>query len=308
MSARRQASRGTRRVELSEKTRAPLSEATIYSTLIALRNFFQWLAGQPGFKSRLNYSDAEYFNPSGIDTAVAKARRERPVPSLEQIHHILQSMPDRNELDLRDRAIVAFTILTGARDGAIASLKLKHVDLEAGVVHQDAREVRTKFAKTITTTFFPVGELPRQIVSDWIRYLEKEKLWGPDDPLFPATELGLSQDRKFQAAGLKRKNWSNATPIRAAFRKACVAAGMAYFNPHSFRHTLVRLGQKRCRTPEEFKAWSQNLGHAEVMTTFSSYGSVPSSRQSEIIGGLGEVDDSEVNDLARKLVILVRCS
>jgi hypothetical protein len=31
------------------------------------------------------------------------------------------------------------------------------------------------------------------------------------------------------------------------------------------------------------KAWSQNLGHSDVLTTFTSYGTVPLHRQSELI-------------------------
>jgi integrase/recombinase XerD len=47
------------------------------------------------------------------------------------------------------------------------------------------------------------------------------------------------------------------------------------------------LGEKLCRTPEQFKAWSQNLGHDRVLTTFSSYGDVARERQREIIRELG---------------------
>lgn len=39
-------------------------------------------------------------------------------------------------------------------------------------------------------------------------------------------------------------------------------------------------------TPEHFKAWSQNLGHEKVLTTFLSYGEVACQRQGEIIRGL----------------------
>ena len=67
-------------------------------------------------------------------------------------------MPTVTDVELRNRAVIAFTLLTGARDGAIASLKLKHVVIVEGKVVQDAREVRTKFSKTFTTWFFPVGE------------------------------------------------------------------------------------------------------------------------------------------------------
>lgn len=43
---------------------------------------------------------------------------------------------------------------------------------------------------------------------------------------------------------------------------------------------------KVCRTPEEFKAWSQNLGHDHVLTTFNSYGKVEPARQASLIRGL----------------------
>src|SRR5262249_28049959 len=52
----------------------PLSKATLYATLSALKRFFVWLAGQPGYKSRISYSDAEYFNLSAKETRIAKAQ------------------------------------------------------------------------------------------------------------------------------------------------------------------------------------------------------------------------------------------
>jgi len=65
-------------------------------------------------------------------------------------------------------------------------------------------------------------------------------------------------------------------------------AGLPYFNPHSFRNTLVQLGQEICKTPEQFKAWSQNLGHEKVLTTFLCYGEVACQRQGEIIRDLAK--------------------
>lgn len=59
-------------------------------------------------------------------------------------------------------------------------------------------------------------------------------------------------------------------------------AELPYFNPHSFRHTLAVLGEQLCENPEQFKAWSQNLGHEGVLTTFYSYGEVQDSRQADI--------------------------
>jgi len=132
------------------------------------------------------------------------------VLTLKQIKHVLQKMPTNSEIECRNRALIAFTLLTGARDSAIASMKLKHVDLIAGCVHQDARDVRTKFSKTFDRYFFPVGDEPFRIVEVWVSYLREEKLWGNDDPLFPATRIALGATRQFEVSGLDRAHWSSA--------------------------------------------------------------------------------------------------
>jgi len=263
-----------------------LSKATLHATLTQLKRFFQWLAWQPGYKSRFQYSDAEYFNLSEKEMRIATAKREQRTPTLEQIKHVINTMPATTDIGRRNRALIAFTLLTGARDSAIASMKLKHVDLIANSVNQDAREVKTKFSKSFTTYFFPVGDDIHGIVAAWVTYLREDRLWGNDDPLFPATCVTLGAARQFEVAGLKQENWGTASPIRAIFREAFVNAGMPYFNPHSFRNTLVQLGEKICKTPEDFKSWSQNLGHEKVLTTFTSYGEVACQRQGEIIRGL----------------------
>ena len=117
------------------------------------------------------------------------------------------------------------------RDGALASLKLRHIDLVAAKVVQDAREVNTKFSKSFTTWFFPVGDDIRAIVEGWITYLRDQKLWGGVDPLFPATAVVNGTSLKFEIAGLARRHWSNAGPIRAIFRDAFGLADLMYFNP-----------------------------------------------------------------------------
>jgi len=40
------------------------------------------------------------------------------------------------------------------------------------------------------------------------------------------------------------------------------------------------------------KAWSQNLGHADVLTTFTSYGQLPSHRQGELIRQSGNASSA----------------
>lgn len=266
-----------------------LSKSTLYATLAHLQRFFHWLAGQAGYKSRFQYSDADYFSLSDKDMRVATAKREQKVPTLAQVKHVIATMPADTDIQKRNRALLAFTLLTGTRDGAMASLKLKHINLQENCVFQDARDVNTKFSKTFTTYFFPVGDDVLAIVSEWVMYLRDVKLWSNDDALFPATLLEYGKvSRQFEVAGLKREGWSNASAIRTIFKEAFESAGLPYFNPHSIRHTLVQLGQQMCKSPEEFKTWSQNLGHDNVMTTFNSYGNVQPQRQAAIMRELAK--------------------
>ncbi len=224
---------GFKRHLLSQKnhrTGKPLSKSTIGITLNHLKRCFEWLSQQPGYKSRLNYSDAEYFNLSEKDTRIASSARPRPFPTMEQIKHVIESMPAGSDVELRNRALIAFTLLTGARDSAIASMSLKHVDLVECCFFQDAREVSTKFSKTFPTYFFPVGDDVLQIIYDWIVYLRENLLWSNEDPLFPATAVEVSDQNQFQSAGLSRQHWKTASAIRAIFKEAFEAAGLVSCN------------------------------------------------------------------------------
>jgi site-specific recombinase XerD len=108
------------------------SRATLHSTLTQLKRFFQWLAGQPGYKSRLQYADAEYFNLSDKDARIATARRQQKVPTLEQVKHVISMMPVKTEIERRNHALLAFTLLTGARDSPIPRWPLENPPPVAG--------------------------------------------------------------------------------------------------------------------------------------------------------------------------------
>lgn len=282
--------------QISLRTGDRLSRATVDSTLSALRAFFFWLADQPGFKRSLSYSDADYFNLSEKDRRIGRASRDKPHPTLAQLEHVLSTMPAGTDLERRDRALIALAMLTGARDGALASLKLKHIDLGQRRLDQDARDVKTKFSKTFSTWFFPVEGEALAILTDWVEHLRGACLWGDSDPLFPSTRMAIGPTGGFVAAGLERKHWQNAGAIRRIFRQAFERAGLPYFHPHSIRKTLVQLGEQVCTTPEEFKAWSQNLGHEHVSTTFTSYGQVAGHRQAELIRQMAERRSEGVSD------------
>lgn len=196
-----------------------LAKATIDGRLRAVKDFFNWLAEQQGYRSRINRADLEYFNLSCL--------------------------------------------------------------------HQDAREMKTKAAKTFTTWFYPVDPVYLSALTAWVAELRTVSLFGPSDPLFPKPIIGRV-DGEFKVTGLSRQIYSNAAKVREVVVASFPAVGMPRFHPHSFRSTLVALGNITCRTPEEFKAWSMNLGHDSVVTTMQSYCRVPPSRQRELLKSMSK--------------------
>jgi hypothetical protein len=102
-------------IERANSQGKKLSKATLHATLTQLKRFFQWPALQPGYKSRVQYSDAEYFNLSDKDARIATAKRQQRFPTVAQIKHVISKMPKNTEIERRNRALIAFTLLTGAR-------------------------------------------------------------------------------------------------------------------------------------------------------------------------------------------------
>jgi integrase/recombinase XerD len=284
-----------------------LSRATIHATVNAVRAFFRWLAMQPGHKSRILRTDIEYLKLSAKDVRAAKAPGDRDIPTLAQVRKVIDHMPWGTEVERRDRALITFTLLTGMRDRAIASLRLKHVDLDRMVVRQDPNEVSTKFSKRIDTFLVPLGMDLEAIVVEWVRYLRDERLFGQNDPVFPRTAVGHDAEMAFAEQGVEPVFWQTASPIREIFKRAFTAAGVPYFSPHTLRHTLTQLVEKAAHSPESFMAFAQNLGHENPLTTFTSYGRVAVHRQGEVIRSLRfGSGESDLRGLAEELVARLR--
>lgn len=274
--------------ETAPKTGRLLSKSTITATLKALRDFFTWLAEQPGYKSRIKFSDADYFTPSLQDERIARATRRQFIPTVSQVHEVIASMPSSKIVERRNRALIALTILVGPRGAATASLRLKHIDMDARVLFQDGSEVNTKFRKTIRAGFYPVGGEAERIVGEWVAELRGDIGFGPEDPLFPKTKRTLNQEGKFEHVELDHAPWRNTESLRKVFREAFKAARLPYASPHSFRHTLGQLAFERNLTIAELKAWSQNLGHSEIMTTITNYAKMTEEEQLRTLAGIGE--------------------
>jgi integrase len=285
--------------ETNQRTGAPLARSTVLAILHPIREFFTWLPDVPGFRSKVDKAAATYFTPSKKDLMRSRSRRERTVPSVEQMASVLEAMPAATPIQRRGRAVVALAIATAARADAIATLRLKHVDLARNCIIQNGDEVRTKFGKTIVSYLIEIVPSARVIVHDWCRELVRDHGWGQEDPLFPALTNRYGDDGLFLHDGFERRCWATSQPIRTIFARACKAAGQPYFNPHTMRAMQVRWLHSLDPTEEELKALSQNLGHEDVAVTRIHYGRLDSERQARLVAELGaeraDRDDLEDN-------------
>ena len=261
-----------------------LSLATQSNYLRRVKGFFFWLSDQTGFKKRVLKSDVEFLRLSNKDALIVRSGTTRAMPTLEEARKIIESIVVKNEIDLRDRALLSFALATGCRISAIVSLKMKSLDKVKKTIYQNPADgVRTKSSKSILGTFLLLGwDAPERYFIEWYEHLEARGS-GQDDPIFPATrgEVGhiKSADGSVLVGNLF---WKNAAGARKVFEKRCKEADSRYFNPHSFRHLVINTLGKERLTEQEKKAVSVTVGHARVGTTFGSYGNASMSDEEAV--------------------------
>lgn len=251
----------------------PISLSTDYSYLRCLTKFFTWLSDQPGYKSKIIPDKIAYLKLSRKEERIATQYTPRNFPALEYVRNLTDSIKIKSEIDLRDRALIAFALLSGARDKALATLPLGCFDEDALIINQNPRAgVETKFAKLIPTTLLRFDEKLLGYVLEWVSHL-KSKGFGSQDPIFPRSKADQGENNLcFEPAlEIEPAFWKTTGRIREIFKRRSQEAGLPYFPPHTFRHTAISLALKSCKDGEQIKAISQNFGHEYVATTLSSY-------------------------------------
>lgn len=263
----------------------PISLTTQYHYLRYLSGFFLWLSGQPGYKSRVSAYDIQFLKLDKAQTRLAIGIKEQKYPTLDYVKKLCASIEIVTEVDQRDRALIAFHFLSAMRVSAILSLPLGCFESETLQVNQDpVAGVKTKFSKRIFTTLIRIDDELLGYVLAWVTHLKKTKYFSDADPMFPKTKLEQKskEDACFQGIEVEPKFWSSEGPILALLRTRMGKAGLPYFSPHKFRHAAIAEARKYCRTEEQRKALSQNVGHDNVGTTFT-YGNMPPAQVNQVI-------------------------
>lgn len=268
-----------------------LGLSTQFHILRLLKGFFIWLSQQSGYKSKISFDDIEYLSLSRAESRMATSSKQPAYPSKEYVLRIT-SFKINNDIDLRDRALISFTAMSGMRDLAIVTLPFGAYEKENQTINQDPNlGVKTKFSKTISTKLIIFDDKLLEYFHSWVEKLESKYIFSIKDPLFPATEIGLKSDTEhsFVPIGISKFSWNDAGAMREIFRKRATQMGLDYFSPHKFRHFNTSEALRYATNAEQIKAISQNLGHEKVSTTLFSYGAIDSFRLPKVIGEINEV-------------------
>src|SRR3990167_4321086 len=228
-----------------------------YDMLRYLKGFFGWLSKQKGYK-KIDQTAIDYLNLSKAEAKIATQPRNVEVPSLEELKAVIERIQGGSEIEKRDRALISLMFLTGARISAVRTLPMKSFDKDKLTIDQDpAFGVKTKFSKRIITHLIPyLYEETKNYFIEWFEYLENEKGFKPDDPIFPATKIenGFENLRYYNTGQVEPTFWESSSSPRKIIEKRFKEAGIKHYKPHSIRHSLIKRLSKLSLTEEQKKA------------------------------------------------------
>lgn len=225
---------------LVRERRGKLSLATVHARYRALRAFFNWLQDRGELSGSPLLHVAEPLVPATAPRQV----------SLAEIDRLVESIPrgdDAAWIDGRDRLILILLFWTGLRLAEMAGLWVSDVDTRQRLIH-------VRKGKGGKDRYVPFPEGTAALL---LSYLMARPPWG-------GPELFLSNDGAGGVRGVL-----TGPGIRAMVRRRCGLAGVAYRNPHAFRHgfamTLLNAGGM------EMGILSRLLGHSSVKVTQEIY-------------------------------------
>jgi site-specific recombinase XerD len=209
-----------------------LSKAAVARKLAAIRSFYGALlrAGEIA------------ANPADL---VASPKQDRKLPrvlSREEMQNLLERIPTRTPLELRDRAMLELAYSCGLRAEEVIALNLDSPDFDGERLRVEGKGGKTRLV--------PMGE-PAQVALR--SYLERGRhalVGGGDENALLVSKSG----RRLHPSDVRRR-------LQRWVREAAIAGGVS---PHALRHsfaTHLLEGGADLRTIQEL------LGHSSLSTT-----------------------------------------
>ena len=208
------------------------SKATVARKLAAIRSFYDALLR----------SGTVAANPAEL---VASPKRDAPLPRVlapGEMESLLDRIPARTPLELRDRAMLELTYSCGLRAREVVDLDVDSPDFEG-----ERLRVHGKGAKT---RLVPIGEPAQRALR---RYLERGRaalVSMSDEKALLVSKSG----RRLHPSDLRRR-------LERWVKEAAIAGGVS---PHALRHSFAT---HLLRGGADLRAIQELLGHSSLSTT-----------------------------------------
>ena len=217
---------------LASLSEAGCAKATASRKLAALRSLLGFLVRRGELAQ----------NPADLVVAPRREGRLPKVLSQDQVAALLDRIPARSPLELRDRAMLELAYSCGLRCEEIVMLDRDAADF-------DSEQLRV-LGKGRKERVVPVGEPAQRALERYLAAGRPDLAAGGSDPALFVSKTG----RRLSASDVRRR-------LARWLREAALSGGIS---PHSLRHsfaTHLLEGGADLRTIQEL------LGHASISTT-----------------------------------------
>ncbi len=210
---------------------AGLAPSTVARRLASFRSFFGMLRSEGAISQ----------NPAELLSAPRRQRRLPDVLRSDEVATLLDRIPAKSPLELRDRAIFELAYSSGLRAAEMVDLNLESVDFDSEQVRVEGKGGKTRIV--------PIGEPAVKALDAWMGKA-RPSLADNDQVALFVSRTG----RRLSTSDLRRRLsvWS---------AKAGLPPGV---HPHSLRHSFAT---HLLDGGADLRAIQELLGHASVSTT-----------------------------------------
>lgn len=209
-----------------------MSKATVARKLAAIGAFYSTLV-------RLGKVGA---NPAELVPAPKRDQHLPRVLDQEEAAALLDRIPARTPLEMRDRALFEVAYSCGLRAEELVGLDTASVDFESERVRVEGKGGKTRLV--------PVGEQARDALR---RYLDRARGGLVSDPIEEALFVSKS-GRRLHSSDVRRR-------LKVWVNNAAIAGGVS---PHALRHSFAT---HLLQGGADLRAIQELLGHSSVSTT-----------------------------------------
>ena len=216
---------------------AALSERRLQKTSVARK-----LASVRGLHSHFVDAGLAASNPADLLPAQKRASKLPRVLARDQVAALLDRIPARTPLEVRDRALFELAYSCGLRAEEIVSLELGDPDF-------DSETIRTT-GKGSKTRIVPIGEPAQRALRRYLDTARHALGPGPEEPALFISRRG----RRLSSSDVRRR-------LQKWVREAAVAG---HVSPHTLRHSFAT---HLLEGGADLRSIQELLGHSSVSTT-----------------------------------------